>query len=111
MKPSPPLEISVQDAKQLLDSDEEVMFIDCREPDEFEYCRIDGTQLVPLGNLPAWSQSIADDGRPLVVICHHGVRSLHAVHWLRKNGISNARSMAGGIDHWSLEIDPALPRY
>ena len=48
---------------------------------------------------------------PLVVFCHHGVRSLNVVHWLREQGVAACQSMAGGIDRWSLEIDPGVPRY
>jgi adenylyltransferase/sulfurtransferase len=49
--------------------------------------------------------------RPLVVHCHHGGRSLRVANWLREQGFSQAQSMAGGIDQWSLEIDPTVPRY
>jgi rhodanese-related sulfurtransferase len=46
-----------------------------------------------------------------VVHCHHGGRSLRVAHWLREQGFANAQSMAGGIDRWSQEIDPSVPRY
>jgi len=49
--------------------------------------------------------------KPIVVFCHHGMRSLQVVAWLREHGVENCLSMAGGIDRWSLEIDPAVPRY
>ena len=55
-------------------------------------------------------ESIADESE-LIVFCHHGVRSLNVVHWLREQGVEACRSMAGGIDRWSLEIDPKVPRY
>ena len=51
------------------------------------------------------------DEAPLIVFCHHGVRSLNVVHWLREQGVAACQSMAGGIDRWSLEIDPSVPRY
>jgi rhodanese-related sulfurtransferase len=47
----------------------------------------------------------------VIVICHHGVRSLNVVHWLRRQGVENCWSMSGGIDLWSLAVDPTVPRY
>jgi len=52
-----------------------------------------------------------DEDAPIVVICHHGMRSLQVVNWLREQGINHCASMAGGIDRWSREIDPSVPRY
>ncbi len=52
-----------------------------------------------------------DRDEPLILFCHHGVRSLHVAAWLRERGVENAQSMAGGIDQWSREIDPSVPRY
>jgi rhodanese-related sulfurtransferase len=69
--------------------------------------------LIPLRTVPAQLQrleALADE-RTLIVYCHHGVRSLNVVNWLREQGISNCQSMAGGTDRWSLEIDPSVPRY
>jgi rhodanese-related sulfurtransferase len=58
-----------------------------------------------LAEIEAWRD------RPVVVHCHHGVRSLRVAHWLRERGFSGARSMRGGIDAWSLEVDASIPRY
>lgn len=86
--------------------------IDCREPDEWQVCRIEGAELVPLGTFPtAAPQRFTDPAEPIVIHCHHGVRSARAASWLRAKGLPRVWSMAGGIDRWSEEIDPAVPRY
>ena len=54
---------------------------------------------------------LEDSDEELIVLCHHGVRSLRVVSWLREQGVQNCASMEGGIDRWSLEIDPGVPRY
>jgi rhodanese-related sulfurtransferase len=63
-----------------------------------------------MGSIPANLQSI-DSGDPVVVYCHHGMRSLDVTVWLRAQGVENVRSLAGGIDRWSLEMDQKVPRY
>lgn len=108
-----PLEITPAEAQSLRRSGESSFFIDVREPNEWALTRIDGASLVPMGSVPGNLQDLegkADDGK-LIVYCHHGVRSLQVVAWLREHGISNCYSMAGGIDRWSREIDPSVPRY
>jgi rhodanese-related sulfurtransferase len=66
-----------------------------------------------MGSVPASLQALEakSDHSILVVVCHHGVRSLNVVNWLRKQGVDACQSMQGGIDRWSLEIDPTVPRY
>jgi rhodanese-related sulfurtransferase len=107
------LEMTPQDVKSLQDSGESLFLIDVREPAEWDLTRIEGALLVPMGTVPASLQALedkADDGA-LVVYCHHGVRSLQVVSWLREHGIACCYSMSGGIDRWSREIDSAVPRY
>lgn len=108
----PSLEIDVQSVKTMLDCQAEFLFIDCREPDEASICQIDGAKLLPMNETP---QRLAElepwKGKPVVVHCHGGVRSLNVASWLRQNGFPQAQSMAGGIDAWSVLIDPAVPRY
>jgi rhodanese-related sulfurtransferase len=110
---APPVEITPQELKQKLDAGEKVAIIDVREPVEYQQARIEGAELIPMKSVPENLSRLDDmaDDAELVVICHHGVRSLNVVSWLRGQGVSGARSMAGGIDRWSLEIDPAVPRY
>ena len=107
------LEITPQDIKRRLDSDERLTLIDVREPVEFQTARIAGAELIPMRTIPAQLQRLeaAADDSTLVVFCHHGVRSLNVVNWLREQGVASCQSMAGGIDRWSLEIDPSVPRY
>jgi rhodanese-related sulfurtransferase len=107
-----PLEITPREVKRRVDAGEKLRLIDVREPREFSTARIEGAELIPMREVPAALQSLDDpDGAPLIVICHHGVRSLHVVNWLREQGVAHSQSMAGGIDRWSQEIDPAVPRY
>ena len=92
---------------------EKLTLIDVREPHEFQLARIAGAELVPMRAVPAELSRLdaqADDA-PLIVFCHHGVRSLNVVNWLREQGVEACQSMAGGIDRWSLEIDTGVPRY
>lgn len=88
------------------------VLIDCREAEELEICRIEGARWIPLGEFPAKVDAIREFAeRGVVVSCHHGMRSLRAARFLRQQGIEQAFSMAGGIDAWSCQIDPAVPRY
>jgi rhodanese-related sulfurtransferase len=111
------IEIDVALAKQWLDRQQDddgtqVFFLDCREPGEHQTASIAGTTLVPMSQWPPSSEvSEAMQGLRVVVFCHHGGRSLRVTNWLRQNGFPTALSMAGGIDSWSQEIDPSVPRY
>jgi rhodanese-related sulfurtransferase len=99
--------------KRRLDQQEAVALIDVREPFEHALAAIEGSQLIPMGSVPAHLSQLDGlaDERTLVVICHHGVRSLNVVHWLREKGVENCQSLAGGIERWSREVDPSVPRY
>jgi rhodanese-related sulfurtransferase len=107
------LEVSPREAQARLAENSGAVLIDVREPEEFALARIEGAQLVPMQSVPAQLQKLEAlaDERDLMVICHHGVRSLNVVAWMRERGIENCFSVAGGIDEWSREIDPAVPRY
>lgn len=105
-------EISPQEAQAKVASGE-ALLIDVREPFEHAVARIDGAELIPMNTVPARLQhleGLAED-RLLVVYCHHGVRSLNVVDWLRRQGVDNCVSMAGGIDLWSAQVDGSVPRY
>ena len=108
-----PFEVSPQDVKRRLDAGEKLHLIDVREPHEFAQSRIEGADLIPMRSVPAELQSLEAraDEAPLIVFCHHGVRSLNVVHWLREQGLEACQSMSGGIDAWSLAVDPSVPRY
>ena len=113
MTESIPLELTPQQVQQRIKAGEKFCLIDVREPWEFQAAAIAGATLVPMGNVPARIQELEAqaDESPLLVICHHGVRSLNVVHWLRQQGLDNCTSLCGGIDQWSREIDAAVPRY
>ena len=104
------LEITPAEVRQRLDKGETVVLIDVREPWEFEICRISGAKLIPMGTIPANLQAL-DGGDEIICYCHHGMRSLDVAAWLRGQGVANAKSLAGGIERWSTEIDPSVPRY
>ena len=104
------VEIEPQALAEMMKADEKNLFlIDCREPWEHELARIEGATLIPMRQVPQSLERIPRDA-PVVVYCHHGMRSLNVTGWLRQRGIE-AQSLTGGIDRWSLEIDPAVPRY
>lgn len=103
-------EISVTEASALLREDK-VKFVDVREPWEFETARIAGSILIPMGDVPARVHQELDPEDRLVVLCHHGMRSLNVTVWLRNQGFEQAQSLSGGIDAWSAEVDPAISRY
>ncbi len=104
------LEILPLEVKQRLERGEKLMLVDVREPHEHAICRIEGSVLIPMGTIPANLQKL-DTDEDVICFCHHGMRSMDVANWLRTQGVASARSMAGGIDRWSVEIDPKVPRY
>ena len=104
------LEIKPADVKERLDRGESLVLVDVREQWEYDVCRIEGARLVPLGSLAA-SLNTLPDVEEVICYCHHGMRSLDAAAWLRFQGFAKAKSLAGGIERWSVEIDPKVPRY
>jgi rhodanese-related sulfurtransferase len=107
-----PLEIDVKSVQELRASGEPFLLLDVREPAEFATAKIDGAQLMPMQQVPTRLAELETyrDQR-IVVQCHHGGRSLRVTHFLRAQGFEQAQNLAGGIDAWSLEIDPSVPRY
>ena len=104
-------EITPEDVKAKLDRGEAFTLLDVREPWEFEVARLSEAKLMPMGDVPGRAHQELDPDAPIVVLCHHGQRSLSVAMWLRAQGFEMAQSLAGGIDGWSREIDPAVPRY
>ena len=105
-----PFEIDVETLAAWLKEGRELNLLDVREPHEAEICQIEGSQLLPLRELPQRFSEL-DPETLWVVHCHHGPRSGHAVMFLRQQGFERATNLTGGIDAWSLRIDPAVPRY
>jgi rhodanese-related sulfurtransferase len=103
-------EIKVQDASALLESGQ-ARLIDVREPWEHATARIESSLLMPMGDVPSRAHQELDPDERLLILCHHGARSLSVTSWLRQQGFEAAQSVAGGIDDWSRELDPQIPRY
>jgi rhodanese-related sulfurtransferase len=82
-----------------------------REPWEFATAHIDGSTAMPMGDVPARAHQELDPDERVVVLCHHGMRSMNVTVWLRNQGFEQAQSLRGGIDAWSAEVDPAVARY
>ena len=106
-----PFEITAPEVHRRLKAGEELIVIDVREPEEYQICRIEGATLIPMRQISQQFESLEQSAGPLIVFCHHGVRSLNVVGWLREQGITDCQSIAGGIDAWSREVDPRVPRY
>ena len=87
------------------------LLLDVREPWEYETAHLPGSLLMPMGDVPSRAHAELDPDSPVVVLCHHGARSLNVTMWLRNQGFEHAQSLAGGIDAWSRSIDSAVPRY
>ena len=112
----PEWEVTPRQVRDTLQRGEEgPILVDCRRPDEWAVARIEGAVLIPLSELDRRADELEGDNggrsRAVVVHCHHGQRSLRATSTLRAMGFTNVKSMAGGIDLWSVDIDPAVPRY
>lgn len=110
--PADTFDISVADTRDLLASALKPILIDCREEDEHAYCRIAGAELLPLAAINSRIAGLLGSKEtPAIIYCHHGMRSMRAVTYLRDHGFSHVFSMRGGIDAWSSEIDPSVPVY
>jgi rhodanese-related sulfurtransferase len=103
-------EIAPEDVKSKLEGGEEFTLLDCREPWEYQAARIERAMNIPMGEIPARVQEL-DPDEHIIVMCHHGVRSMNVTAWLRQQGFEKVQSMAGGIDRWSRTVDPKVPIY
>jgi sulfur-carrier protein adenylyltransferase/sulfurtransferase len=103
-------EITPIELKQMMDDGREFRLVDVREPHEFEICRIPGSVLIPLGDVPARMNEL-DSAQEIVVHCRSGARSARAVEFLRKAGFSRIHNLKGGILAWSDQVDPSVPKY
>jgi rhodanese-related sulfurtransferase len=104
-------EISVADVKSMRDAEQEIILLDVREPWEIDVAHISGSKHIPMGEIPARFNQELDPDDHIVVVCHHGVRSMNATAWLRQQGFEKVQSLRGGIDRWSREIDSSVPLY
>ncbi len=107
-----PLEIGVVEASELIASGKSMLLLDCREDGEVATCKIEGSVHIPMQAIPERIAEIEALGADSVIVhCHHGGRSLKVAMWLRENGFPQAQNMTGGIEQWSLQVDPQVPRY
>jgi len=96
--------------KQRIDRGEKMEIIDVRETFEHEVARIEGARLLPLSRFPEWAGTLDPDAE-IVFMCHHGIRSAQVCAYLARDGFMHLYNLAGGIDRWSSEVDPNVPRY
>jgi sulfur-carrier protein adenylyltransferase/sulfurtransferase len=113
--PEPPaldadFNIQVEELKRWRDEGRDLIVLDVRNPQEFRIARIEGATFIPLHELQDRLGEL-DPAATLVVHCHHGPRSTQAVRFLRQMGFARARNLLGGIDEWSRQVDPSVPRY
>jgi rhodanese-related sulfurtransferase len=107
-----PAEISPRELARQLENGRSVYLIDVRQPWESDVASLPSSRLIPLNELPQRLDEVpAEAAVPVVLYCHHGVRSLSAVTYLHRLGYHHVLSLAGGIDAWSCEIDPGVARY
>jgi rhodanese-related sulfurtransferase len=108
----PDWEITPRRVEWMIGRSDDFLLLDCRTPEEDAIARIDGGELLPMQDLPHRLDDLREhEARPIVVYCHTGRRSLMVTSVLRAQGFADVRSMAGGIDRWSLEVDRSMPRY
>lgn len=103
-------EITVEELKRRRDAGENLVLLDVREPDEIATASVAGATHIPMGEIPGRLSELPR-GVPIAVLCHSGGRSARVTQYLEQNGYPAAVNVAGGIDAWSVRIDPAVPRY
>jgi len=109
----PDWEVTPRQVQAMREAGEDFTLIDCRTTGEYATAHIDGAELIPLQEMPQRVEELKEDleGKKVVIHCHHGGRSLQAAMMLKSAGVADVTSMAGGIDLWSIDINPAVPRY
>lgn len=107
-----PMETDVASVAAMRQCGEDFLLLDVREEDEYAVAKIDGSLLIPMSQLGDRVGELEEHrGRLIVIHCHHGGRSMQVTQALRNNGFSQVQNMAGGIDQWSEQVDPSVPRY
>jgi rhodanese-related sulfurtransferase len=104
-------EITPQAYLKLRNQPNPPLLLDVREPIEYQLASLPDSLLMPMGEVTSRAHTELDPDQPIVVLCHHGQRSLSVTMWLRNQDFTHVQSLAGGIDEWSRTIDPSIPRY
>jgi len=86
------------------------ILLDVREPWEFDICRLDGARLIPMRQIPASLEQL-HTGQPVVVICHHGIRSQQVALYLEHQGFAQVYNLRGGVDGWARDVEPTMATY
>jgi len=102
--------ISARELDEMRNRGDDVTVLDVREPFEVAVAPFAGALLIPMNDIPARIDEL-DSSRPLVVMCHHGIRSAQVAGYLAQRGFERVMNLAGGIDAWSEDVDPRVPRY
>lgn len=105
-----PISLTVTELDARRSGGEPIVLLDVREPWELDIVRFPEALAIPLSTLPTRIGEVPTD-RPVVVVCHHGMRSYKAMSWLRQNGVANAINLEGGIDAWARQIEPTMGVY
>ena len=104
------MEITVKELKRLINSGTQVRLVDVREEYEYDFCHIEGSTLIPIGQIWARVNELNPESE-YVFYCHVGERSAWAVNFLHQRGFKKVKNLKGGIDQWAVEIDHSTPRY
>lgn len=111
----PEWEVTPRDVERMRREGKTFTLLDCRRPEEWQAVRLEGATWIPMSEIEKRAEELEDDeggrGGPVVVYCHHGVRSLRVTAHLRGLGFRDVNSMAGGIDLWAMDVDPGIRRY
>lgn len=103
-------DLTPKELRQRLDAGEPLVLIDVREPAEWQIGHIEGARHLPMARVQAEASTL-DPAAETVVYCHHGSRSATVADWLRRSGFERVHNLAGGIDQWSVDVDPTVARY
>ena len=103
-------EITPNEAKAIINARQDVVLLDVRTQEEYELARVEGAVLIPMHELQSRVEEL-DPDRPTIVMCHHGMRSYQVALFLQSLDFPEVANLAGGIERWSVEVDPSVPRY
>lgn len=103
-------QIGPVELKQRLDAGADIVLLDVREPEELALAQLPGAVHIPMGDVPSRLHEL-DPEKEIIVMCHHGIRSASVAQFLARRDFEHVVNLAGGIDAWSLSVDPGVPRY